>query len=117
MCVLVTDAIPSKLFPDVERQLHLTRSASQSGSELPPPEHWRSILAPLRTEFQRQLASPYSFQPEGFHCWGIIWLRTCYDEGTDEAHQRLLSELNQDLALEVEENILDDATLYDYGDD
>lgn len=56
-------------------------------------------------------------QPEGFHCWGIIWLRACYDEGTDEAHQRLLSELNQDLALEVEENILDDATLYDYGDD
>lgn len=70
----------------------------------------------MRTDFQCQLASLYSFQPEGFHCWGIIWLRTCYDEGTDEAHQRLLSELNQDLALEVEENILDDATLYDYGD-
>jgi len=71
----------------------------------------------LRTSAQRQLASPYSFQPDGFHCWGIVWLRTCYGEGTDEAHQRLLSGLNLDLALEMEENILDDAALYDWGDD
>lgn len=55
--------------------------------------------------------------PEGFECWGIIWLRTCYDEGSDEAHQGLLDELNEELALEVDENILDDATLYNYGDD
>jgi hypothetical protein len=115
--VLDTDAnlrIPS---PDVQKQLNAAHSASQSKSELPPQEDWESILAPLRTDFQRQLASPYSFQLDGFHCWGVIWLRTCYDQGTDEAHQGLLRELNLDLALEMEENILDDAALCDYGDD
>jgi hypothetical protein len=71
----------------------------------------------LRTDFQRQLASPESFQDDGFECWGTIWLRTCYDESTDEAHQRLLDELNYDLALEVYENILDDAEHYNYTDD
>ncbi|KAM0717801.1 hypothetical protein Q7P37_006133 [Cladosporium fusiforme] len=99
------------------RFLHATLSASQSDSELPPRSDWEGILAPLRTDFQRQLASPYSFQTMGNHCWGVIWLRTCYDEGTDEAHQNLLNELNQELALEVDENILDDAALYNYGDD
>jgi len=106
--------IPS---PDLQKQLNAARSASQSKSQLPPQEHWECILAPLRTDFQRELASPYSFQPDGFHCWGVIWLRTCYGEGTDEAHQGLLRELNVDLALEMEENILDDAALYDYDDD
>lgn len=91
--------------------------ANQSDSDLPPRADWESILAPLRTDFQRQLASPYSFQAEGFSCWGIIWLRTCYDEGSDEAHQKLLDELNEELALEVDENILDDAALYNYSDD
>jgi hypothetical protein len=106
-----------KLSPDVRKQLHVTHWAGQSGPKLPPQEEWESILAPIRTDFQRQLASPYSFQPDSFHCWGVIWLRTCYDEGTDEAHQRLLDELNLDLALEMEENILNNATLYDYGND
>ena len=55
--------------------------------------------------------------PNGAHCWGVIWLRTCYDEGTDQAHQNLLNVLNEELALELKENILDDAALYDYGDD
>ena len=101
----------------MQQQLHAARSANQSCPALPSQADWETILSPLRTDFQRQLASPFSFQPEGVHCWGIIWLRTCYDEGTDEAHQKLLAELNQDLALEVEENILDDKALYDYGDD
>lgn len=91
--------------------------ASQSDPDLPPQTDWESILAPLRTDFQRQLASPYSFQTLGNRCWGIIWLRTCYDEGTDGAHQKLVDELNWEMALDVEENILDDAALYDYGDD
>lgn len=52
----------------------------------------------------------------GHDSWGIIWLRTCYDEGSDEGHQKLLCELNEELALDVDENMLDDATLYDYGD-
>lgn len=115
--VPVKDAILRTLSPDAYQQLHAVRSASQSDLDLPPQADWESILAPLRTNFQRQLASPYSFQTLGVHCWGIIWLRTCYDEGTDEAHQKLLNVLNEELALEVEENILDDAALYDYGDD
>lgn len=115
--VLVEDIISQKLSPDVQQQLHAVRSAKQSDLDLPPQADWESILAPLRTDFQRQLASPYSFQTLGGHCWGIIWLRTCYDEGTDEAHQKLLDVLDEELALEVKENILDDVALYDYGDD
>jgi hypothetical protein len=112
--------IPWERSSDVQQhlqQLHVARLASQSGLELPPQADWESILAPLRTDFQRQLASPFSFMPNDGHCWGVIWLRTCYDEGTDEAHQKLLNVLNEELALELEENILDDAALYDYGDD
>jgi hypothetical protein len=100
-----------------EQQQHAIRSINQPVSDLPPQADWEGILAPLRTDFQRQLASPFSFQAEGFPCWGTIWLRTCYGEGTDEVHQRLLDELNLDLAIEVEQNILNDAELYDYGDD
>jgi hypothetical protein len=103
-------------FPDIQQQ-QVALSASRSDLKLPPQADWEAILAPLRTDFQRQLASPYSFQTLSGHCWGIIWLRTCYGDGTDEAHQGLLKMLNQDLALEVEENILDDVALYDYGDD
>lgn len=117
MWMLATNAISQAFSPDSQQQLHISRLANQSDSDLPPRADWQNILAPLRTDFQRQLASPYSFQPEGFSCWGTIWLRTCYDEGSDEAHQKLLDELNWDTALEVEENILDDAALYDYGDD
>jgi hypothetical protein len=112
--------IPWERSSDVQQhlqQLHVARLASQSGLELPPQADWESILAPLRTDFQRQLASPFSFMPNDGHCWGVIWLRTCYDEGTDEAHQKLLNVLNEELALELEENILDDAALYGYGDD
>jgi hypothetical protein len=61
------------------------------------------------------LASPFSFPP--WETFGIVWLRTCYDEGSDRAHEDLLGKVNIDLALEVEENVLDDATLYAYGDD
>jgi hypothetical protein len=110
--VRLAEAIAQNLPPNIQQQQH----ACKSNSELPPQTDWKKILAPLRTDFQRQLASPHSFQAERFPCWGIIWLRTCYDAGTDEAHQRLLDELNHDLALEVEENILDDVALYDYGD-
>jgi hypothetical protein len=99
------------------QHLHVARLSGRSGLELPPQADWENILAPLRTDFQRQLASPYSFMPNGAHCWGVIWLRTCYDEGTDQAHQNLLNVLNDELALELKENILDDAALYDYGDD
>jgi hypothetical protein len=99
------------------QHLHVARLSGRSGLELPPQADWENILAPLRTDFQRQLASPYSFMPNGAHCWGVIWLRTCYDEGTDQAHQNLLNVLNEELALELKENILDDAALYDYGDD
>ncbi|RMY46582.1 hypothetical protein D0865_09203 [Hortaea werneckii] len=99
------------------RVMHVAGSFRAPDTDLPPQADWESILAPLRTDFQRQLASPSSFQPEGFTCFGIIWLRTCYDEGTAGAHQRLLNELNEEMALEVDQNILDDAALYDYGDD
>jgi hypothetical protein len=120
--VLVTDVVSEIPSADVQEQRLASRAASSSDSGIPPQADWESILAPLRTDFQRLLASPHSFspyssQPESWSCWGIIWLRTCYDEGTEEAHQRLLDELNSELALDLDENILDDATLYDYGDD
>lgn len=100
-----------------QQQLDVAHSAGLSDFDLPPQAEWESILAPLRTDFQRQLASPYSFMSLSGHCWGIIWLRTCYSEGSDEAHRKLLDRLNWDQALELEELILDDAALYEYGDD
>lgn len=120
--VLVTDVVSEIPSADVQKQRLASCTASSSDSRIPPRADWESILAPLRTDFQRLLASPhsfspYSFQPESWSCWGIIWLRTCYDEGTEEAHQRLLDALDSELALDLDENILDDATLYDYGDD
>jgi hypothetical protein len=48
--------------------------------------------------------------------FGIVWLRTHYED-TDAAHQGLLQDLNTDLGLEDEQNILDDQSLYAYGDD
>lgn len=50
--------------------------------------------------------------PSGF---GIVWLRTCYDD--DDAYARLLGRLNAEMALDSEQNILDDRALYEYGDD
>jgi hypothetical protein len=119
--VVETDAVTWELSSDVQQELEVAYMAGQFDPEqaelLPPRADWESILAPLRTELQRKLASPFSFVPNGSYCWGVIWLRTCYHEDSDEAHQRLLDRLNWDQALELEELILDDVALYDYGDD
>jgi hypothetical protein len=69
-CLIHMQSIES--FSNVQQQLHVSRYASQARLELLPQLDWESILAPIRTDFQRQLVSPYSFQPDGFHCWGII---------------------------------------------
>lgn len=60
---------------------------------------------------------PSAFHPEGFESFDIIWLRTCYDIDAGERHQELLDKLDIVLALDVEQNVLDDQTIYDYGDD
>ncbi|KAI6881205.1 cytochrome protein, partial [Hortaea werneckii] len=99
------------------RKLHIARSFRQPYAGLPPDSDWEGILAPLRTSYQRQFALPDAFQPLGSPCFGIIWLRTCYDEGSDEAHKKLLKELDEDMALDVRQNVLDDAALYNYGED
>ena len=87
------------------------------GEDVPPTAEWRDILSPLRIEEQRRYALPTSFVPDGWSAFGIIWLRTCYDEGSDALHAALLDKLNIELALDVKENILDDPDLYDWNDD
>jgi hypothetical protein len=68
-------------------------------------------LADLRTEGQRR----HSVSKQ--HPGSIIWLRTYYADGSDAGHKALLDQLNWEIALDQEENILDDAALYSYGDD
>jgi hypothetical protein len=80
-----------------------------SMSVLPPPEQWREILTDLRTKQQRELAF--------WNHDGHIWLRTCYTTGSDEIHSRLLRDFDPGEALNSEDTVLDDATLYSYGDD
>ena len=79
---------------------------------VPTSDQVESILKPWRTEEQREtadsLASPSS---------DMAWLRTCYDEGSDEKHDALMEGTDLDMAIGSEDHLLDDADLYDYGDD
>lgn len=66
-----------------------------------------SILRPWRTLEQRDLAVDRGII-------GCLWLRTCYKEGTDAQHEALVANIDMDMA--VDERLLNDATLYDFGD-
>ncbi|KAF1821428.1 uncharacterized protein K489DRAFT_247871 [Dissoconium aciculare CBS 342.82] len=93
------------------RLLALAPFAGDPEPDLPPQSEWNEILAELRTEGQRR----HSVSRQ--HPWSFIWLRTYYADGSDAGHKALLDELNWEIALHQEENILDDAALYSYGDD
>jgi hypothetical protein len=81
---------------------------------LPRQSEWKDILLPLRSPSQRILACPTG-DDYGLEPFGIIWLRTHY-ENPDDAHAELLLDLNIEMGLEQEENILDDEAVYAYGD-
>ena len=72
-----------------------------------------TILQPLQTVQERNLHLDITDK--------VIWLRTCYEPGADSEHERLLSSLCYDIEEATEgdgdECLLDDQTLYDYGDD
>lgn len=72
-----------------------------------------TILSPLQTVQERNLHLD--------SCDKIIWLRTCYQPGSDILHEQLLSSLPYSIDEatdgEGEECLLDDQNLYDYGDD
>lgn len=65
-----------------------------------------SILRPWRTLEQRDLAVDRGVI-------GSLWLRTSYREGTDAKHEALVADVDMDMA--VDERLLNDATLYDFG--
>lgn len=67
-----------------------------------------SVIRPWRTVEQRGLATDPGLV-------GSVWLRTCYKEGTDEKHKILVEEIQMDHAVDREERLLDDATLYNFG--
>lgn len=69
-----------------------------------------SILKPWRTIAQRHLASEPGLV-------GAIWLRTCYTEGTDSKHADLIEGLDMENAVDDEDRLLDDKSLYDFGPD
>ncbi|KAF2147745.1 hypothetical protein K461DRAFT_325178 [Myriangium duriaei CBS 260.36] len=93
---------------------NLVDADTRSCTDRPPQSQWHTILAPLRTPCHRGLA----IRSFVYHHFGVVWLRTCYDQGTEEAYQRILSDLNAEVALDFEkENILDDPDLYCFGDD
>lgn len=67
-----------------------------------------SILKPWRTIEQRDLAvDPGTLGP-------VAWLRTCYKEGTDAQHEAVVDRV--DMYNAVDDRLLNDATLYDFGD-
>lgn len=101
-CVLGTNA----------QQRFLGDSSEQDS---PPQQEWQNILSPLRTPSQRTLARPTS-NTEGLDPFGIVWLRTHYED-SDDAHAELLQDLNIEMGLAQERNVLDDEALYAYGDD
>ena len=76
------------------------------------PDQVESILKPWRTEEEREIADSFVS-----HSDEMAWLRTCYDEGSDEKHDTLIEGVQLDIALNSEDNLLDDADLYDFGDD
>lgn len=80
----------------------------------PPESNREDILRGLRSDRQRYMALPSAFDA---NCFGIIWLRTCYDEDREEGYQKLVSRLNDEVALDVLENLLDDRNQFDYGAD
>ncbi|KZF20521.1 hypothetical protein L228DRAFT_249277 [Xylona heveae TC161] len=71
-----------------------------------------TILEPMQTIRERNLSST-------IHKDKSIWLRTCYENGSDAKHAELLSSLKQPIE-EItngrgHECLFDDMTLYDYG--
>lgn len=97
-------------FSNQRSQKRLIASRGIAATVDPPEAEWSMILSPLRTELQRRLALP-----DGITGFGVVWLRTCYDD--DEAYAQLFARLNTDVALESFSNVLDDGELYDFGED
>lgn len=67
-------------------------------------------MKPWRTIAQRHLATEPGLV-------GAVWLRTCYTEGTDSKHADLIEGLDIENAVDDNDRLLDDKSLYDFGPD
>ncbi|OBT61051.1 hypothetical protein VE03_09141 [Pseudogymnoascus sp. 23342-1-I1] len=76
----------------------------------PSQRQIEAILVPWRTMFQRDIVSE---QGE----LGCVWLRTDYSEGTDDAHESLVENVDFCIVVDDEDRLLDDEELYNFGDD
>ncbi|KAL8706620.1 MAG: hypothetical protein Q9201_000367 [Fulgogasparrea decipioides] len=64
---------------------------------------------PWRSPAQRELASQVE-KP-------AVWLRTCYSQGTDEKHEELVDCIDMFMAVDGDERLLNDPSLYNFGAD
>ncbi|KAL8913519.1 MAG: hypothetical protein Q9171_001707 [Xanthocarpia ochracea] len=80
---------------------------ASSSTEGPTAAQISSILEPWRTLDQREIARAGSI--------ATVWLRTCYSEGTDEKHDEIVENIDMQLAVDGEDQLLNDPDLYDFG--
>lgn len=91
----------------------LVRSA-----ETPHPSESQisTILAPLRTPSQRQLAHEREITYQNSDV-NAAWLRTDYSPDTDDQHEELMSNTDVEDAVGSRRNLLNDADLYNFGNE
>ena len=106
--------MPFPSISDPEKRYHdLDRSA-----EAPHPSESQisTILAPLRTPSQRQLAHEREIAYDSFDI-NAVWLRTDYSPDSDDQHEELMSNTDVEDAVGSRHNLLNDANLYDFGNE
>jgi hypothetical protein len=95
--------------PDFSFSTHFEEHPSITPTEAQINE----ILAPWRSATQREVAIACG---TGFD---VVWLRTCYSEGSEAKYRRILDDPDLDLAMAFGDDkfLLDDARLYDFGEE
>ncbi|OCK94862.1 uncharacterized protein K441DRAFT_659292, partial [Cenococcum geophilum 1.58] len=91
----------------------LVRSA-----EAPHPSESQisTILAPLRTPSQREMAHQREITYQNLDV-NAVWLRTDYSPDSDGQHEELMSKFDVEDAVGYRHNLLNDADLYDFGNE
>lgn len=72
-----------------------------------PTTKTSSILQPWSTSTRHEIASP-AMSP-------AVWLRTCYSEGSDQKHEKLVGSVDISNPVNGVYRLLNDPSLYNYG--
>ncbi|KAL8782912.1 MAG: hypothetical protein Q9213_005024 [Squamulea squamosa] len=76
-------------------------------TESPTALQISTILEPWRTPTQREIAERGMIPS--------VWLRTYYSDGADQKHDELVEYVDMELAVDGENRLLNDPSLYDFG--